>query len=554
MSELTLVPDRQPKNEIYYNYQIVTLTATLVRSKEIEEGETLHFLNVSTYDKGVPNTDVSLVAYQSGGGYEEVDATTVSVPITRTGPGEGYATLTVLVAGKSNADDQLADPYQVTAETEDKSIVSNSIVFKVADAELYSSVTRYGAFIPMSNSDMVPAQGSFVYYQFSVMGDDLDPLPRMRIRLSGWALGMDGYSITQVLLYDNYDSVQPLQWDPAQDWKGFCLNLETDDQGHAEVFLCPKAGASAADELRVSIGTDDESAGLFFVADLNDDDSGITAPYTKTSIVDIEGEDSVPVYIPKYPGASDTDIVYLFCNGEYQGTLSVDDINKDPLGSIGVAASGLYSTTYGQSQPENKIQYIVPQAEVVFVSPKGKFRAQGTLQPVSLSDCDSGASAPAPLLPDDPYGYPINQKMASNGIRLRVPLDGLEIGIGDYIDINACINAFRQYPDKDEPRGVGFSAGDPMRISPSMMNDGYVDWWFQSSMFMGFGQNDKNEYGTFEARFKIVYGRDEAEYSVQNKEDVVTYCSDVLTLWIDTIPPTGGDSVAVHDGVQQGAV
>jgi hypothetical protein len=383
--------------------------------------------------------------------------------------------------------------------------------------------------------DPIPSEGHFIYWSVSVIDPETkDPMPRMRFRtygagLGGWPVGAD-----RVLLFTNYEARDPsaaLQAGEDAD-EVYCVISETDEDGHGEIFLCAGANQMLVGNILCDIAGQTLQPATCVVVDLSQASGTRDAPYPAGGDpVTLDGQNGTfDVVLPKYQGINAYDVAHLFCNGDYLGYYVVEPPINTPAATKPFSCYGLRSTYYDQGQVEkNRIFYYVWQGEPL-ISEVGHFSAEGPLPLAQMPNCTGGESAPAPSMPGNPDGEPINCDMIACGARIRIPLDSLQVYVGDEIQFGIYINGYRASPFKNQIRARLLNNPLGFVVTPRMLRLKYAEWWFQSDPFMGFGQNEKGDPGTFEARYSI--SRIDINFCSK-----LVYISDTLRIKIDTIPP-----------------
>ncbi len=532
----------------FYAGQVVGLTATLTKGSglDVQNGARIVFSKIASARQSIQNPTFEFVVYPAGQDCiaDEEDGS-VSVPLTRTGYGQGEAQLTVWLGGATGG------PFQVSAQTWSGDVKSDPLVFEAVLPLVFSTIGQSGCFLPLSQTDTVPSDGNFIYSSISVLDPDSGaPLPNMRVRIAGDADPVEAWWVTQLLLYASYDAADSS--DALSIYKdsalGYGGDLQTDESGSVELFVCAKHGTPALGGLQCLVGpVEPPILTVFIVANVPGGGSGTVGPPPipdQGEPVKLDGQtETFKVRIQKYQGVNKNDRVYLFCNGEYQCELFVDDAEAEPLGYLYPGCYGLRSLDYDEVQPANNLAFIVSQADLAIYSIKHSFLAQGQLPPAQPPQ--STCNAAAPYVVGNEVGLPLNCDRVSRGVRLRVPFRDLDVSIGDTIFLSGYLNAYRQDPYGDQPRGAVIQSPLGWRITPKMLRLGYADWWISSRSFMGFGQQRNGDLGTFQAQYRI-FESPLGTSPVDSIADATPlYCSEILSLPLDTIPPAGWD-----DGIE----
>lgn len=547
---LTLVPQilaqLAPMNgDAYqlYSGQVVTLVATLY-AEDLQDGELIDFVNIALDSQGLPNQYLEFMVYPPD--QPDIDTSqskpnqfTVAVKLAKTGYGVGEAKLSVWLAGVGNFDPHKGNVY--AQRHSNTNVQSAKLDAQVQTAVVVAPVIQSGVYMPMSTEDMIPSQGAFIYCRFDAYdASTFAPVPSFRLQLTGGPQLIPPYyyATTLALFYEDYAAASP---DDAiavlATAQSYSVNLATDQTGAAQVYVCPRKNC----QIMATLSCNGSPLTEYVVVDLTHPKQEVDNPYPdpvyeKDGKVQMEGQAQFPVTIPRYPGVSPNDIIYLFCNGEYQTSMGVGDNQQTPLGDLKADCRRLRSVTYASDQPHNAVCYAVqPYVDgqnsdtPAFVSRTGYFYAEGrVLAATPLAVPEGYQSAPAPVLPDNPYGLPLNCANVAAGVRLSVPLAGLKLAVGDKLMLRLYLNGSRQAPYKLQPIAAAVAGPLGLSITPDALANQCVQWWFQARTFMGFGKNSLSEPGTFQAQYLIV-----GKYAC--------YCSDVLTLALDTIPPAGAN-------------
>ncbi|PMS37271.1 hypothetical protein B0G57_11739 [Trinickia symbiotica] len=527
----------------FYSSQVVVLTATLTKGggADVLNGQEIVFSKIASPQQSIQNSTFEFVVFPADQNCAPDSKTgSVSVTLQRTGYGRGVAQLSVWVGGATGG------PYQVSAKTWIGDVTSDPLEFTVSKPIVFATTGRSGRFVPLSQRNTVPSDGSFAYCSVCVLDGDGGPLTNMRVRLGARGDDIDAWWVTQLLLYREYDAdvshALPVYKDSALGWGA---DICTDEFGCADVFVCAKASLPALGTLQSTVGAYGmNSLTIFVVANVPDGGGGTVAgpqPILQDGDeLTLDGTSTTfDVQIPHYQGVNKNDHVYLFCNGEYQGDLLVQDATKDPVGKIQAGCFALRSIDYDEVQPENSVAYVVSQADQAFYSMTNWFRAKGPLP--CATPPEAIFTAPAPYVVGDELGLPLNCDRVSKGIRLRIPLGGLNVGLGYTVWLTVYLNGSRPDPFDDQPRGAIANGPVGWRLNGKMLQLGYAEWWFPSRTLMGYGQSSEGDLGTFQAQYRIYESSLTQPALVSVDAATPLYTSEILLLPLDTIAPAGWD-------------
>jgi hypothetical protein len=543
MSELMLTSDARYSKKYsccaFYSFQIVEFVATLALDADGEtEGLPVAFENIG-------ESGTSLQPYgKEGVDWFPVDGdpTQVLVYMKRLDARRGVAKLRALVVGtiSTKNDVKRGETRALIGST----YQSNPLEYCIFG--VYAQAPSYPGILNVSPVDQTPSSshGNYLHYQLQVTTDGTDGeisaytgLPNMCISLTAAGSDVDSTFLTNVLLYTN--PAEPARIVDTSSGTP-TLDLITDAEGTADLYVCAKANRTACASISCQAGVAVPAIGPILVTNIAALDSSLTAPDCDNPLTLDAGVSTAQAKMPKYKDAQAGDQIFLFCNGRYQ--------------SSGVLPESLYLTlpfqtgcvrsedaTYGD-QEQNKVWYVTASNQVTRVSPIKPFRATGEPPVAKWETVSPEFPEPlaAPVILEAADGWPVNCNTIASGLTVRVPIDANTMQLGDVIVIQMMLNGYRVA--SNEPLGMRLptpgNGGDwpeSLVVTTHAMSQGYITWRFLQYHFQGFGQlhsakQDSGAVGTLNCR-----------YTVQRVDGntFVAYCSSILSIGLDTIPPDG---------------
>ncbi|GAB1584756.1 hypothetical protein [Phyllobacterium phragmitis] len=553
MSALTLQVDAWPSqvNPPYYrffSFQIVELTATLTLDEDGNlDGIPVAFPNIGNSTVNY-NPDIGLQAYgEEGIDWWAVggDPNSVQIYMTQTGPREGVAKLRALVTGTVGTDYTGHEPY-ATCTYQSEPYQSGKIQFHLYGTRLFNP--SYTGVLKVSSVDQTPrsANGNLLYFRFEVTADGSDPetvdytgLPRMCIRLTSADPDQSSPLLQDILLYTTYFAENPIYVQEAN--QTLFVDLQTDEDGMAELYICAKAGRALAGSISCNTGVMTGDIGPILIADVQQQTTSPQAPHCDNPVHLEDGPTEI-ADVPDYTNFNATDTIFLFCNGRYQSR-GQQALKQLPFQKAGLRSS---SNPYNDNV-ENEIRYVAAGSSMIDVSAEFQFSAQGSLPSATLDPPTPyyTDTLPAPTIIEAADGWPVNCQTMANGLSILIPIDS-RMQPGDQIAIVIALNGYRLA--SNEPIGAAIPLpGDlpwpsGLIVTERAMNEQRIEWWFQPYHFVGFGQmHDGSNSLTGSV------GTLEVQYVVNRDPQGTIYASEVLSLGLDTIPPNGTDGIPDDD-------
>lgn len=538
---LTLVPDfpTQTVNGKYgfYSYQLVTLTATLDDPEaDISAGTLVYFANVGD--------GVGLELQPQGSNWVPAkpphDHDTVGVALSKVADHKWQAQLVVLVTGAvpgsgttyAYIDGDTDYQSSVLAFTVSAtSFVCPNYVdgFGLTYAEADQSSDFWLSYAEQDQSPDNPGN-NYLYYRFQVT----DPNSHVGLRNICVRVSSSQHTpdvIKYVLLYDRYSGTQALtpSYDPINHI--YYVDLETDENGLAELYLCPKRKTSSVGELVYQIGANQGGLGPYLIIDPTVQWPTVGAPQTDNP-VQLSGSPVAFAQIPQYENIAAGQWLFLLCNGRFQSSkmLKPDDIGAaaDIMMPFQKSSLRSYTAPYNDAT-QNSMIYVVGDANIR-VSSDWNFNAAGT-PPSASPDYEGNSTLSAPQLCESPDGWPISAALLTKELHIRVPLDQPQITCGDEIRLHVYLNAYRR--GSDEPLGIGLGGPFNWKITQLDIANGFVEWPFLPQPFWGFGQAQlTGDVGTMRVNYDVARG---TTFALKR----IVYSSQDLLLGIDTILPNG---------------
>jgi hypothetical protein len=534
----TLPPLPNSERRAFFTGKIVTITAYVgIDNGYIADGDTASFYSF--------NTGASMLPYDGFRRIDEDGAVIVDLkPTHEQGSKTGTATFRALVW--TTFDNKI---YAKSSRTGD--LQSNPYFYRVSQpsATALAGQPTLLAIPTATEACATPASGNYAHYRFTVWDPDREvPLKDMCVRLSSRE---DAYNIHGYAFYERMTNDSTENLDAGNDKQ--YIDLVTDEHGMAEVFICGKFNPSASpdvpirtiDTLTWRVGMSQESGyELPWLMLLNFSAMANVGLPRAPKDLSLSRVQSVSVGIPFYDGATGDDFVFLFCNGEFQGSQRVvpSGENQD-VASIQVPTCGLRSTDYGDVD-KNYLQYAIKRSVGdVVMSPRASFPATGVPPEVRPLPVGAGGGVPPPVPVSGGgfvAGWPINSR--GSMLQLRIPLEDAalsDILVGDFFELKIYLNGFRAWMDgTDEPRGKVLQGPGDAKVTP-MIKQGKQEmiFDFQADDLAGFGQKfTTGELGTLEAQYTVLRSAGD-----KRDNDAAIYRSEVMTLGLDTIAPAGAE-------------
>ncbi|MGN6315210.1 hypothetical protein [Trinickia sp.] len=536
MSELTLKTNARfsEANQAYafYSFQIVELTATLSLDTD---GDVTNLSVV--FDNIGSKPGLQLTPYgRQGVDWFPVDGRDdqVQVPMTQRDPRHGDAVLLALVVGRTGI-------LGKTKASIGSSYASAALAYRTYGIQ--AQMTSYPGILDASAVDQTPSSsaGNYLYYRFQVMADGTDGeiaaytgLPNMCIRLTAAGADEDGAFLQRVCCYDEYAALTPLIVDASV--VPLSLDLKTDANGVADLYVCAKGATTACASLTGKAGIVESKIGPIVVAEVDAFGTTPEAPYCDNPVaLDHTPGWTIDATVPQdYVSANPHDLIFLFCNGRFQnaGVLSQRQF------PFQLACLRSESLPFGDAT-DNQIDYVVSGTGMVRVSAAFSFTATGTppLAAFPSAPPHYSQALDAPSIREAADGWPVNCETIANGLTISVPIDE-SMQLGDGIIVQMTLNGYRIASNEPTgmcvpPAGVGGSWPSSLVVSSFAQAQGCIDWRYQPYHFLGFGQLQASDdtcgsMGVLKAR-----------YYVMRKSVGVAYTSKVLSIGIDTIAPNG---------------
>ena len=516
----------------FYNYQRVILTATLDHAEgDIVDGTLVYFSHVGEYEQLQP----------VGNNWVPVDEEfAVGVPLLRA-PDAGekwYAKLVVRVTGRDLGNGMTYAYLDNSRRSADLSYTINPVScvcpsyidgFGLAYPEENQSSDFWLDYAEQDQSPDNPGN-NYLYYRFQVTDPESQVgLPNVFVRVTSSMSTPELIKGRQILLYDRYSGARALNGDAAYDDDS--VYLYTDDNGVAELYLCPKGKTSSIGALTYQIGTNAGGLGPYLIVDPNAQWSTLESPQTDDP-VQLSGPSYELADIPQYVDIGADQWLFLLCNGRFQSSkrLRQADIGGDADITMPFQNSVLRSQTAPFDDATRNSMIYVVYSLVIRVSSSWDFNAAGTPPPASSND-EGNRTLNAPQLRESLDGWPINAALLSRELHIRVPLDQAQIEIGDEIRIHIYLNAYRR--GSDEPLGVSLGGPFNWYVTRFDIENGFVEWPFLPQPFWGLGQEQSTgDVGTIRVNYDVVRGT-----HVEIKR--IAYSSQDLLIGIDTILPNG---------------
>lgn len=523
----------------FYSFQIVEFTATLSLS---EAGSTA---NLPVVFRGVGvKPGLQLQPYgHKGSDWYPVPGHDDEVQVYMTQPDafHGVATLRALVVG------QTLVAGTVSASMTSPQCASNSLPYSTYG--VYAQMTSYPGILDASDVDQTPSSsaGNYLVYRFQVMADGSDDeiqaysgLPNMCVRLTEAGQDAGGSFLQDVDFYDDYDALKPLVVNAGT--APLSLDVVTDADGVARLYVCAQGGKTTCASLLCQAGIIESEVGPILVADTQAFGTSPPAPFCENPVaLNDAGSSTIEATVPQdYDGADPDDVIFLFCNGRFQSVGTLSQV-RFPLQLACVrSASPPYADTIS-----NELYYVATSAGMVRVSSIFPFGATGAppaaaFEPIATAFADV---LTAPSLVEAADGWPVNCTTVADGLTVSVPYD-TRMRLGDQVAIEIVLNGYRL--SSQEPTGMSLpmAGGEPwpwsLVVTSLARRQGCIEWRYQPYHFLGFGQlqasdDSSGTVGTLAAR-----------YYVSRAGIGVAYCSEVLTIGIDTIAPSG--RIGMNDG------
>ena len=524
----------------FYSFQIVELTATL----SLDAPGNVDNLQVVFENIG-PKPGLQLAPY----GREDVDWFSVPghddqvrVNMTQLDPLHGEAVLLALVVGET----RVSGSIKASIGSEYASGPLTYYTLRVA-----AQMTSYPGILNASAVDQTPSSsaGNYLYYRLQVMTDGTDGeipaytgLPNMCIRLT--AAGPDEYGsfLEKVCCYDDYAAVTALSIDTA---RPLSLDLKTDADGVADLYICAKGGKTACSGVTCKAGMVEPQIGPILVADPDAFGTSPDAPHCANPVaLDQAVGSTVDASVPQnYAGASSSDQIFLFCNGRFQsaGVLSERQF------PIQLACLRSTSLSFGDTT-DNEIDYVASGSGMVRVSAAFSFDATGTPPPAAFESVSTGYAEKlaAPSIREAADGWPVNCATIADGLTIIVPIDA-RMQLGDQIVVQMTLNGYRlasnQPTGMSVPDGAAASWPSSLVVTSFAQAQGSIDWRYQPYHFLGFGQLQTS--GDASGSLGVLNVR----YLVTRQSEGLVYGSEVLSIGIDTIAPSGA-----YEGMSAAAI
>lgn len=546
MSELTLETNARfsalHSAYAFYSFQLVQLTATL----SLDADGNVENLPVVFDNIGV-KPGLQLTPY----GREGVDwfpvpdrDDQVQVYMTQRDARHGDAVLLALVVGETQV--QGYTKASIGSEYASQPLVY--CTFGVA-----AQVTSYPGILNVSPVDQTPSSsaGNYLFCRLQVTTDGSDGeipaytgLPNMCIQLTAAGIDESGDFLERVCFYGAYGALAPLVVDTSV--SPLTLDLSTDANGVADLYVCAKAATTACASLNCKAGIAEQPFGPILVADPTAFGTSPSAPYcTNPVALNQAGTSTIMAMVPQdYVGANPYDQIFLFCNGRFQ---SVGELNQRQF-PFQLACLRSESLSFGDTT-SNQLDYVASGSGMVRVSSAYSFDGTGTppqatFESVSANHVDTLA---APSIREAADGWPVNCETVVDGLTVSVPLDA-RMQLGDQIVIQMTLNGCRLASDEPTgmcvpPAGITASWPSSLVVTSFAQAQGSVDWRYQPYHFLGFGQLQASDdrsgsLGVLNVRYLVV--RD---------GEGVAYGSEVLSIGMDTIAPNGLYGVTDSTGI-----
>ena len=533
---LTITTDC-PSQEIdgeyaFYNFQGVILTATLDHPEcNIVHGTLVYFSNVGEYEQLQPFGD-NWTAVDEG--------TAVGVPLVKATDVEDtwYGKLLVRVAGLEPGSGTTQAYLDLEQRSADLDYTINPVSC-VCPAYVDGFGLTFGEedqssdfWLDYSEYDQSPDNpgNNYLYYRFQVTDPESHvSLPNMFVRVASSISTPELIKSKQILLYDRYSGAPALN--AADEYDNDYVDFQTDENGVAELYLCPTAKTSSIGALTYQIGTNAGGLGPYLIVDPNAQWSTLPSPQTDQP-VELNGSTDGWADIPQYKDIAVEQWLFLLCNGRFQ---SSKRLQQGDVGSAGhIAMPFQKSMLRSETAPfddatQNAMIYVV-YSPVIRVSTNWDFDAVGT-PPVASPPVEGNQTLNAPQLRESLDGWPISSALLSNELHIRVPLDQQQIVRGDEIRIHVYLNAYRR--GSDEPLGISLGGPFNLYVTQFDIDNGFVEWPFLPQPFWGLGQEQSTgDVGTMRVNYDVVRG---THISIKR----IVYGSQDLLLGIDTILPNG---------------
>lgn len=557
MAELTLTTDATYSKQCgafaFYSFQIVTLTATLTLDVD---GVTDKIPVI--FDKVGAQSGLNLTPYGNEGvdWYSTGRDDQVQVYMKQLDSLHGVAVLRVLVTGSVPVLDVSQAFTEAFIGSNDKpKYSSNQIQFRTLSIKSY--VPSYVGVLDTSSVDQTPvsSSGNYLYYRVEVTADGKDGdvpafqgLPNMCVRLTAASPDESSDFLERVLLYPSLDATSlPVSYFPDDSRTPF-VDLKTDENGLAELYICARGGKDACAAISCQTGEWASLIGPVLVVDIDSSDTNLLAPSCPNPLA-LTGASTVEAIIPPGSDLQQGCKVFLFCNGRFQsvGQFSGQQLQL-PFQSASLRSN---SAPYSDVLP-NKLYYVAANSAGIRVSPTLSFYATGIPPAAAFEQPYPSASdtlLAAPEIREATDGWPINCATIANGLTIRVPINA-QMRLGGVVIIQMEMNGY--HLASNEP--IGFNLPQPRDASnPSALaftafdqSQGYIDWHYQPNYFTGFGQLHSSDgaagsLGTLGVRYIVKYDGEEAGYY-----------SEILLIGLDTLPPDGQYPLSAWDVTQAG--
>lgn len=522
----------------FYDYQFVTLTAMLDQAgADIPEGTLVYFAGVAAVGQQLQPIGNDWVPAPS-----PYEGYAVGVPLSRVaGADEWHAQLVVRVAGRipgsgvtyAYIGDELYVSSKLHYTINPVSCVCPSYVdgFGLTYAEDNQSSDFWLDF-NYAEQDQSPDNpgNNYLYYRFQVTDPETYVgLRNICVRVSSSLETIDVIKRQQIILYDHYSGSPALNAAPSCD--DDYVDLRTDDNGIAELYLCPKARTSSVGVLTYKIGANEGGLGPYLIVDPYVQWSTLDAPQTDNP-VPLVGSPVDFSHIPQYAEIEQGQWLFLLCNGRFQSSkkLKSGDIGTTADIMLPFQKSVLRSKTAPFDDATQNSLIYVAYSPVIRVSSNWDFDAVGT-PPAAAPDDGGNRTLDPPLIRESPEGWPINAALLSKELHVRVPLDSPQIARGDEIRIHIYLNGYRR--GSDEPLGISIGGPFNLYVTQFDIENGFIEWPFLPRPFWGLGAaQSSGDVGTIRVNYDVARGtRLEIKRIVSSSQD--------LLLGIDTILPNG---------------
>ncbi|HTH76837.1 MAG TPA: hypothetical protein VL635_20815 [Trinickia sp.] len=536
MSELTLKTNARfsELNGVFacYSFQIVELTATL----SLDAPGNVENLPV-VFDNIGPKPDLLLAPY----GRKDVDwfsvpdrPDQVQVYMKQRDPLHGDAVLRALVVGNTGR-------QNYTKASIASSYASAKLTYQTFGTQ--AQMTSYPGILDASPDDQTPSSsaGNYLYYRMQVTADGNDGeiaaytgLPNICIRMTAAGSDDDGDFLERVWFYDDYGASTPLDIDTSV--IPLSVDLKTDANGVAHLYICAKGGTKACASLTCKAGTVEPQIGPILVADAGNFGTSPDAPYCDSPVaLDHAVAPTIDATVPQdFDGANPHLPIFLFCNGRFQ---SVGVLQQAHF-AFQLACLKSESLPFGDTA-DNQLAYVVSSSNMVRVSAAFPFSATGTPPQAGFPFVSPAhpEMLAAPWIREAADGWPVNCVTIAEGLTISVPIDA-KMQLGDQIVVQMTLNGYRIASNEPTgmcvpPAGQAASWPSALVVTSFAQAQGSIDWRYQPYHFLGFGQLHASDdtcgsLGVLKVRYLLI-----------RKDEGVAYASQVLSIGIDTIAPSG---------------